>query len=201
MVLFTIMPIRISPGYVALIRTFRRILLLALLACVIWLVVAFQLFVAVEDEVPLRTDAVVVLGGASAERLPVALRLRAALNDPVLVLSHTRTPGNSDADALCRDQPKNPDDRILCVTLDRQNTRGEARAIGRLAASKGWTTITVVTSRYHMTRAETLVRQCTAAQIASVGSTPHLNLKEWLFRFVEETGGLMDAMARPECRS
>lgn len=174
--------------------------MLSLVAGVAWLVAAFQLFVAVRDDVPLRTDAVVVLGGASAERLPVAVRLKEALGDPVLVVSHTGTPGNSSADALCRDQPKDPDDHIVCLTLDRKDTRGEARAIGRLAASEGWTNIAVVTSRYHMTRAETLVSQCTTARVGLVGSTPELNLKEWLFRFVEETGGLIDAIARPECR-
>lgn len=194
------MPTWSSQGHAILCRNLRRLLLLSLVAGLVWLAGAFRLFVAVPDEVPLPSDAVVVLGGASAERLPVAVRLKEAQGVPILVVSHTGTPGNSTADALCERQGRDPSDQVMCLSLDRRDTRGEARAIGRLAGSEGWTTVTVVTSRYHMMRAGTLVRQCTTAQVGLVGSTPDLNLKEWLFRFVEETAGLMDAIVRPECR-
>lgn len=188
-----------SPAHPIRQRNLQSLLLLSCVALLIWLLCAFQMFVFVRDKASIGSDAVVVLGGASKERLPVALSLQEFLNVPVLVVSRTDTPGNASADALCRRQAPKPNDPVVCLSLDRKDTRGEARAIGWLAESEGWTTITVVTSRYHMTRAETLIGQCTSAEIGMVGSTPELSLTEWLFRLVEETGGLMDAMARPEC--
>jgi uncharacterized SAM-binding protein YcdF (DUF218 family) len=89
----------------------------------------------------------------------------------------------------------------MCLTLDEQDTRGEARAIGALVAAKGWTAVTVVTSRYHLTRAGMLIGQCTTADVNMVGSTPDFNPKQWLDRFVVETGGLLDVILRPECDS
>lgn len=169
------------------------------LTLALWLIMAFQLFYNVQNPPATRTDAVVMLGGASTERLPVAQRLRASLNVPVLVVTHTDTPGNATADALCQPDSPRPDG-LLCLTLDEKDTRGEARAIGNLVSAEGWTTITVVTSNYHVARAGLLIDQCTTAHVALVGSTPNFSLKQWVDRFVVETGGLLDVTLRPECR-
>ena len=139
-----------------------------------------------------------MLGGASAERLPAAEELRASLDIPVLVLSHSQTRGNAEADALCQDGALRPE-WLVCLELDTKDTRGEAQAIKTLVRARGWSSVTVVTSRYHLARAGTLIRQCTAAHVDMVGSTPDFSPKQWLDRFVVETGGLLDAVLRPEC--
>ncbi|WP_240720209.1 YdcF family protein [Pseudarthrobacter sp. NamB4] len=187
------------PDSVAFVLFARRMFAAVWVALVLWLIMAFQLFYNVQHPPPTRTDAVIMLGGASTERLPVAQRLQESLDIPVLVVSHTDTPGNATADALCHTNSLRPDG-LLCLTLDEKDTRGEARALSDLVAAEGWTTITVVTSRYHMARAGLLIGQCTTAHVELLGSTPDFNLKQWVDRFVVETGGLLDVTLRPECR-
>ncbi len=178
----------------------RRLIVAGTIAFLVWLVVAFQLFYNTPT-IPLHgTDAVIMLGGASSERLPVAEKLKNDLGIPVLVVSHTGTPGNASADELCNDSP-DPGPSLVCLTLDENDTRGEARAIGKLVAEKGWASITVVTSRYHLERAGTLIRQCTTADVQLSASNPALTTAQWLRRFVVETGGLLDVMVRRECSS
>ena len=167
-------------------------------AVLLWLVVAVQLFVNVD---PLRvhpTDAVIMLGGAASERLPVAQQLQGELEAPVLVLSHTDTLGNAAADDLCNSAAF-PRPGLVCFRPTGMDTRSEAAIIADLAAANGWTSVAVVTSSYHVTRAGRLIGQCTTADVQMVASHPALSPGQWLVRFVIETGGLIDVSLRPEC--
>ncbi|WP_269045854.1 YdcF family protein [Paenarthrobacter sp. Z7-10] len=176
----------------------------ALAVFLLWLFIAFRLFYDVPLPSPERTDAVIMLGGDSDERLPIAEKVQESLNIPVLVLSNTHTPGNLSADQLCgrsAGAAASGGAGVLCFHPSDLDTRGEAASIGRLVASKGWKSITVVTSRYHVTRAAVLIRQCTHAKVQMVASQPDFGPIEWLRRFVIETGGLIDAELRPGCAS
>ncbi|XAS65965.1 YdcF family protein [Micrococcaceae bacterium Sec5.7] len=164
----------------------------------LWLIFSFQLFVNVDPLSLHRTDAVIMLGGAGSERLPVAQEVQRELNIPVLVLSHTDTPGNAEADTVCSSTTF-PNASLMCFRPDDFDTRGEARAVGKLVADNGWKSVTVVTSTYHVTRAERLMEQCTTAEVQMVASHPDLDPGQWLRRFVIETGGLVDVSFRPEC--
>ncbi|MET3811881.1 YdcF family protein [Arthrobacter sp. UYEF3] len=172
----------------------------ALGAAVLWLIVAVQLFVNVDPLSVHPTDAVIMLGGASSERLPVAQRIQQELGAPVLVLSHTDTPGNKVADEACN-TAQFPSPGLVCFTPADYDTRGEAQAIRKLIAANGWKSITVVTSSYHLTRAGRLMEQCTTADVQMVASHPDFSPVQWLRRFVIETGGLIDVSLRPECSS
>ena len=88
---------------------------------------------------------------------------------------------------------------MTCFFPEPLTTRGEARAVARLAADNGWDNLIVVTSSYHLLRAETNISQCTTAALTMVPSDPDLSPKQWLGRFVEETGGLAAAVLRPAC--
>jgi uncharacterized SAM-binding protein YcdF (DUF218 family) len=164
----------------------------------VWLVFALQLFVNTDPLSVHRTDAVIMLGGAASERLPVARQVQRDLGIPVLVLSHTDTSGNAAADGVC-DSAVFPNPNLLCFRPGDLDTRGEARAISRLVELNGWKSVTVVTSSYHVTRAGRLIMQCTTADVQMVASHPDLGPWQWLQRFVVETGGLVDASLRPEC--
>ncbi|WP_457962723.1 YdcF family protein [Arthrobacter sp. D1-29] len=144
-------------------------------------------------------DAVIVLGGSSEERLPVAQRF-ADEGAAVLVVSWTDTPGNATADALCRGASR-PSPSLICFRPTGLDTRSEAEVIGDLVKTNGWTSIAVVTSSYHVPRSETLIQQCTDATVNMVASKPDLDSVEWLRRFVIETGGLIDVNLHPECGS
>ncbi len=176
----------------------RRVLAFALGGLLLWLIIAIQLFVNVDPPSVHRTDAVIMLGGAATERLPVARRIQAEFQIPVLVISHTDTFGNREADAVCNSAAF-PNPNLLCFRPPDLDTRGEARAISRLIEANGWKSVTVVTSSYHVARAGRLIGQCTTADIQMVASHPGLDPGQWIRRFVIETGGLMDVSLRPEC--
>ncbi|MFE4196521.1 YdcF family protein [Paenarthrobacter sp. NPDC056912] len=180
-------------------RVFSVAVVACFLVALLWLIAAFQLFFNPPRVAPQRTDAIVVLGGLSKERLPVAQELQDQLDIPVLVVSTTGLAGNAEGDELCREDVGDPD--LLCFRPSPLNTRGEASALNKLIQEHGWKSITVVTSDYHLIRAGTLIHQCTPIEVEMVGSQPELSAAAWLDRFVVETGGLIDALVRPECSS
>jgi hypothetical protein len=167
-------------------------------AALIWLFTATMLFYYPQVQEPARADAVVVLAGAASERLPVGRDLSYQGYAGDLVLSTTDTPGNRITDMYC-DYISSP--AVTCFFPEPLTTRGEARAVARLAADNGWDNLIVVTSRYHLLRAETNLSQCTTAALTMVPSDPDLSPGQWLGRFVEETGGLAAAVLRPACAS
>jgi uncharacterized SAM-binding protein YcdF (DUF218 family) len=164
----------------------------------VWLVITVQLFVNVDPLTVHRTDAVIMLGGAASERLPVARQIQSEFGIPVLVISHTDTFGNREADEACNSAVF-PNPSVICFRPPDLDTRGEALAISRLIEANGWKSVTVVTSSYHVTRAGRLIGQCTTADVQMVASHPDLSPAQWLRRFVIETGGLIDVSLRPEC--
>ena len=121
-----------------------------------------------DDPLPDRADAVVVLAGTES-RLPVALSLVQKGVAPVLVVSED---DSDEARArLCR-QGKVPGARVevICRTVEPHATRSEARLVASLADRRGWHSIVVVTSRYHLFRAERLFRRCTDAKLVMRGA-------------------------------
>ncbi|WP_299165641.1 YdcF family protein [uncultured Arthrobacter sp.] len=174
----------------------RRLVLASGAVLILWLLSSYALFFNPPLGEPEQADAVVVLGGASSERLPVGLELVSDGWAPVLVLSHTDTPGNVDADQRCH---RRQVESLICFRPDPMTTRGEARAIARLAADKGWDTILVVTSRYHAVRSYQYIDQCSSARIIMAGSDPELGELGWIPRFVEESAGLLAGAVRPVC--
>ncbi|WP_434612860.1 YdcF family protein [Arthrobacter sp. A5] len=173
-------------------------LVVVVLLVLVWFLTAYQLFADPEQTQPHQADAVIMLGGASSERLPVARDLVEAGNAPVLAISHTRSAGNVLADGVC-DYPGVIPFALECFEPATLDTRGEAAAIGNLVKEKGWHSVIVVTSRYHATRARTLITQCTTAKVQMIVSEPKLSPAGWLRRFIIESGGLIDARLHPAC--
>ncbi|MFC8304620.1 YdcF family protein [Specibacter sp. NPDC057265] len=168
----------------------------------VWLVTAFQLFYNVHPPTPTQADAVVMLGGASKERLLDAMLVRSEIDAPYLVLSNTDTKGNATADEYCDTHSNKaiyPD--VICFMPSSMDTRGEADVIGQLATQYGWDSIVVVTSKYHVVRSERLMRQCTPSKVQMVATEPQLSAGQWLKRFVIESAGLATVIVNPECDS
>ena len=188
------MPLKTASVTRVAVRAAVSVVAIALL----WLIAAFQFFYSPPQATPHHTDAIVVLGGLSKERLPVAQELQESLNIPILVVSTTGLSGNVEGDALCHEDD-DPD--LVCFRPSPLNTRGEAKGLAELIRQNGWKSVTVVTSDYHLLRAGTLMRQCTSAEVQMVGSQPDLSAGAWLDRFVVETGGLIDVWMQPECSS
>ncbi len=126
------------------------------------------------DEVE-PADAVAVFAGAS-ERLPVALELMAAGRAPVLVLPNGMRDGWPQANELCPAAVGGGNGgaelgfEVVCPVPDPITTQGEARAIGGVAAERGWGSIVAVTSTYHVARAELLLGRCFPGRIQPVAA-------------------------------
>jgi len=58
----------------------------------------------------------------------------------------------------------------LCFRAVPYSTRGEARAIARLATAHGWRMVDVVTSQFHVFRARILIRRCYHGGLRMVGA-------------------------------
>jgi uncharacterized SAM-binding protein YcdF (DUF218 family) len=150
----------------------RRLLLIVAALVVAWLVACLVLFVwpPAESSAPAHADVVVVLSG-NKRRLPPALALIRRGVAPVLALSTVqRTRHWPLAEQLCRAR-RYAGARVLCFTAVPFSTRGEARTVAKLARRRGWRSVVVVTSTFHVTRARLLFRRCFPGPLAVVGSS------------------------------
>jgi uncharacterized SAM-binding protein YcdF (DUF218 family) len=150
-----------------------RLALLAVLGlCLAWAVVAAVLFVWPPQHVPAHADAVVVLSGSRGPRLARGLDLVRRGIAPVLVVSDGWGATWPEANRLCagRGAPV----RVLCFRPDPYDTRGEAEGFTRLATARGWTSVVVVSSRYHIARARILFERCFGGTVYTAGANQSL---------------------------
>lgn len=140
------------------------------IGCCLAAVIAFgalslRLFVWPATEPVRSADAVVVLWGGSGERLRAGLDLVRRGVAPVLAISGGERIDAPRANALCRTpQPF----EVVCFDPRPVSTQGEARGIAALAEARGWRTVAVSTSTYHLTRARLLVGQCFDGRVRMV---------------------------------
>ena len=146
-----------------------RRLLVALAAVAAFLAATAYLFVFPREDSPRAVDAVVVLAGSPADRLPAGLELVRRRVAPVLYVSDgaRETTGR-----LChRTVPY----RVVCLRPEPYSTRGEAETVARVARERRWSRVLIVTSDYHVRRARMLFGRCLGAgRVAVVGTRPSL---------------------------
>jgi uncharacterized SAM-binding protein YcdF (DUF218 family) len=138
---------------------------LVALALVVWLAATAILLVWPARDEPERADAVVVLSGVRKTRLAKGLELVRRGVAPTLVLSDGRAPGWREGNRLC---DGGATFRVVCFRPHPYSTHGEAADVARLARARGWRSLVVVTSRYHLTRARMLFRRCLDGSVAGV---------------------------------
>jgi uncharacterized SAM-binding protein YcdF (DUF218 family) len=128
-----------------------------------------------EDDTSRGADAIVVLSGGRKTRLAKGLEVaRQGMNRATLVISDGNARGWREANRLCKG---NGPLRVVCFTPDPYSTHGEAENLGRLARRRGWRSLIVVTSNYHVTRSRLLFERCTDGRVLVVGAhTPPLSL-------------------------
>ncbi len=143
---------------------------------------------------PDQVDAVVVLAGGRGERARTALALTTERVAPVLVL----TVGNRDWGVgweelapICQKAEQNQTDggganldpEVICLTVSPDNTAGEAKTISALAAERGWQSMAVVTSNYHLHRSTIRFERCFDGEIVPVSAPGRISrrthLNEW----------------------
>ena len=133
-----------------------------------WLVLAATLFLWPPQHPPAHADAVVVLAGARGPRLERGLDLVRKGVAPVLAVSDGWGVGWVEANRLCAGRPAPV--RVVCFRPSPYSTRGEAEAVSRLARERGWQSVLVVTSRYHIVRAGILFARCFPGTVSTDGA-------------------------------
>jgi uncharacterized SAM-binding protein YcdF (DUF218 family) len=148
-------------------RGLLRLLGALLLVALVVVGLTYPLFVFPGTDRPGRADAVVVFAGGDGERQEEGARLVREGAAPVLVVSDGGRPGRDQA-RLCRERPEGL--RLVCLSPDPATTRGEARAFAELAGREGWRSLVLVTSTYHLRRAELLLDRCYGGELRRVGT-------------------------------
>jgi uncharacterized SAM-binding protein YcdF (DUF218 family) len=135
-----------------------------------WIVLSLVFFTwsPWETGAPDHADAVIVLSGGR-ERLPPALTLIRRGVAPVLAISSvSRTSPWPLGRRVCAAR-RYAKAKVICFDAEPYSTRGEAETVARLARAHHWTSIAVVTSRFHITRARMLFRRCYTGRLSTVG--------------------------------
>lgn len=130
---------------------------------------------------PGRADGIVVLTGASDERINASLRLLSAgRGERLLVSGVNRQVQRSELRAVTAGSSRLFD---CCVDLgfDAEDTLGNAQEIAAWSQAKGYDHLIVVTSDYHMARAMLEIRgQMRGAELVPYAvATPSLNADSW----------------------
>lgn len=138
---------------------------LFLLAILLFIVGTARLFLWPPTDRPVRSDAVVALGGDPGQlRAKKAVDLARSGFAPVAVISlGGQTP------APCP-RPV-PHVHIVCFRADPLDTKGEAEFVSRMVATRHWHQIIVVSERSQATRARMLFRRCTGVRLVMVPVT------------------------------
>jgi uncharacterized SAM-binding protein YcdF (DUF218 family) len=142
--------------------------LLIVLAGIAYAIGVWLFLLRPDDRLPVRADAVFVLAGSRA-RLPVALALVERGVAKTLVVSTDDRARDPRRYELCHGgKPKRY--ALVCRRASPFSTRGESRLIASLARRRGWHSVVVVSSRYHLFRARLLLRRCTSAALVLRGA-------------------------------
>ena len=86
----------------------------------------------------------------------------------MLVVSDGWSPTWPEANRLCAGRPAPV--AVACFHPAPYSTRGEAEAFARLADRRGWRSVVVVSSRYHLLRARMLFERCYDGKVETTAS-------------------------------
>jgi uncharacterized SAM-binding protein YcdF (DUF218 family) len=162
-----------------------------------WLAACYLVVAQPTVNEPVRSDAILVLGPPLVDgRLDEALRLAAAHYAGIVVISIGWDKGRQRVAACAND---NPAYQVICFEPDPATTRGEAEEIGRLARERGWHSVLVVTSTYHVSRARLIVQRCMPGTVRVLAGTSRLSMDDWLYQFAYQTGGFAKAFLHRSC--
>lgn len=172
----------------------RRTLAVGCLAAVVWAVAAVKTFRFPAVDPPVVTDAyffLVSTGGMAGvirgfDHIPAGSAVVISVTDSVAAVPEYQQ-------ACAR-----TDREIHCVTPDPLTTQGEARAFGRLAAERGWSSVTVISQLSHTTRARLLMQRCFPGTVVMNPIDTEHGLV-WVRSLVYETGAMVKAWTEPGC--
>ena len=168
------------------------------LLLVVWLVVGYLVIVdPTVNHPPRQADAVVVLGPPQSNgRVDTALSLIRQHVAASLVVSVP-------ADSQRRTMPlcTAPQDgfSVTCFQPHPATTRGEAEHVRDLARQHGWTSVVVVTSTYHVSRARMIFDRCLDGKLYLVAARRGISMLTWAYQYLYQTGAYVKAVLQPGC--
>lgn len=160
----------------------------------------YQMFYRDHQDELRKVDAIVVLGGDDDGREQYGLELARAGYADTLVVSNPY-PYHKGSDpvrranmrALCNSSTAEL--KVVCFQPAPATTKGEAMFVSRLAASRGWTSVMVVSWRHHLVRARYIFGQCYSGEVAmrSVPRPHQKTIPDWAHEFAYQYGALLKA--------
>lgn len=161
-----------------------------------------------EVDTPAHVDGIVVVAGADDDRYAHARHLveTGVAGEMLVSFPPTDDPSLAALDAIIAAQcrapyPVAPDGRVVpvdCFRPDQDTTEGEATAATRIAASRGWRSMLVVTYWGHVSRVRLYFRQCSAGDVF-VTDTPRPSAISRRYALLHESGGYVKALLSPAC--
>ncbi|PQP25191.1 hypothetical protein C5613_10130 [Rhodococcus opacus] len=149
---------------------------------------------------PIRpVDAIVVLGGDRDGREEYGIELAREGFSSNVVLSNPYWKGDRKMAEFCAIQ----DQRftVTCIPPQPSTTRGEALFTRDLAAQHGWTSVMVISWRYHLPRARYIFSQCFDGEIVMrpVPRDYDFSAAHWEYIYLYQTVGFVKAFFRGHC--
>lgn len=164
---------------------------------VVWLVGGFFVIARPHVNHPVHADAVVVLGPPDSNgRIGIAETLINEHVAPNLIIS-VASEKQRRAKHLCTERQNGF--TVTCFRPSPATTRGEAEEVRRLAQQHGWTSIIVVTSTYHVSRARMIFKRCFDGQLSFVAARRGISLGIWAFQYAYQTAGYVKAFLKTDC--
>lgn len=182
---------------------FRLVVLTLLVVPPVLMVVlgvsGYFLFTRSHQDAVQPVDAIVVLGGEHDGREQYGLDLAEQGIADTVVMSNPYGPNDKTMARFCEAGT----DRItvICFRPSPSTTAGEAMEVRDLAAQRGWTSVLVISWRYHLPRAKYIFGQCfdgTTIMRAVPRSYP-FSLLDWEFVYLYQYGGFVRAFTGTGC--
>lgn len=185
------------------VRRFRKLVVAATVTLVTAIaavgIVGYPIFNKSRVDPVRSVDAIIVLGGEHDGREVYAFGLARQGVSRNVVLSDSYGSGDKKMAGYCA----TTDSRftVTCVRPQPSTTRGEALFTRELAAQHGWTSIMVISWRYHLPRARYIFSQCFDGDI-SMRPVPRkydFSLAEWESTYLYQTVGFAKAVVQGSC--
>jgi uncharacterized SAM-binding protein YcdF (DUF218 family) len=179
-------------------RWLRRTLAGLLTLLLVWLVAGYFLIVSPSTNKPQHVDAILVLGPPNENgRFALGLKLIAEGYSTNLVVS-SAPDSLAQLNQLCLTGI--PNAVLTCFPPNPSTTRGEAQYIERMATARGWKSLIVVTSTYHISRARTVVGRCFDGKVLMVKATDGgVGLQKLAYEYFYQTGAWIKALIHRSC--
>lgn len=179
----------------------KRIVLISgislLVLLITWLTFCWLVIGNPKVDHPKHADAVVILGSPENNgRIEVAEHLLDEHVSSQLVIS-LNSPNQAHAYRVCTHPPAGV--TVTCFQPHPPTTRGEAEEVRRLAQQHGWTSIVVVTSTFHVSRARMIFQRCFTGRLYMAAARTGIGPITWAYQYLYQTAGYVKAVLQSGC--